>query len=155
MPKEKKTFKGREVKECKDCGAEFIDLTRSGKKVAINVVTKKGFVFIEDEYGEEIGSPEMIEIHERHSETCTIVIKDDSFDEMDMAKNAKKVRMTVGLIEPLNEDDERIETLTLEDGSNLELDKAMRLTSRKEYENICGKSHCRVFVEDKKNAKGK
>ena len=55
--------------KCKGCGAAIYWIKYLGKNHPIDVKPKRGFIILEDEYGNDIGV-EQAAVHESHFATC-------------------------------------------------------------------------------------
>lgn len=139
----------RKTSECKGCGADVIWIMYRGKKHPVDAKTKRGFVFIEDEYGEDIGAVEMASIHESHFATCPKADefrKDKAAAEEETEGDTDEEATCQGL-SPLGEADLRTEILSMPDGSELTIDKDMRRNSPIIYREACEKATARRFED--------
>ena len=60
----------KKLERCEKCKKAVIIIDHLGKQVEIDRQSLTGFVYVKDEYGNEIGCLEVSGFHRRHSDTC-------------------------------------------------------------------------------------
>ena len=114
---------GKNKRTCTECDAEIMDVSHLGEKHIVNVEPTKGFVFLEDEYGDSIGTDEMTNVHLIHS-SC-------ENQEAEVTEETQEIIDSLGLsgepLEPLADDDPRDDMLFFEDGNRLRATQEMRI----------------------------
>lgn len=132
----------RKTSKCNRCGAEIIWIEYLGTKHPVDAKPKRGFIFIEDEYGNDIGSVEMAAIHESHFATCP------EADKLPGKGKGKNKGMKSPEVSPLAKNDKRVELLTMADGSEMIIEPEMRAEDPDAYKTTCKAAIERSFPEE-------